>query len=250
MARVLIAASSAGERLMTYLLWYWYGIPGRGEFVRLSLEAGGIDYRECARLASSGNEALAEDMMRDRPDPPFAPPYLVADGMTIAQTANILHFLGERHGLAPADAAGRYWVAQLQLTIADLVNEAHDTHHPVDAGLYYEEQRPEAARRAEGFRNDRIPKYLDWFERVLTARGDWLAGKRWSYADLSLFHLIDGLRFAFPRRMRAVEPEYPRVVALHDRVAMLPELADYLASDRRQPFSNGIFRHYPELDSE
>ena len=231
---------------MVYELWYWDGIPGRGEFVRLALEAGSIPYRDCAR--DDGSDALVADMARERPDPPFAPPYLVADGMTIAQTANILHFLGERHGLAPADVAGRFWAAQLQLTIADAVDEAHDVHHPVDVSAYYEEQKPEAARRAESFRRGRMPRFLDYFERALAARGDWLAGDRWSYADLSLFQLIEGLRFAFPRRMKTLEPGHPRVVALRDRVAGLSELQDYLASPRRLPFSDGIFRHYPELD--
>lgn len=234
---------------MTYELWYWDGIPGRGEFVRLALEAGGIAYVDRARVDADGNAALSADWVRERPDPPFAPPYLVADGMTIAQTANILHFLGERHGLAPADIAGRYWVAQLQLTIADLAAEVHDIHHPIDAALYYEDQKPEAARRAEGFRSHRLPQFLDYFERVLAARGDWLAGERWSYADLSLFQAMEGLRFALPKRMKGLEADRPRLVSLHRRVAALPELAAYLGSDRRQPFGDGLFRHYPGLDA-
>lgn len=229
---------------MAYELWYWTGIPGRGEFVRLALEAAGISYRDCAR--EQGNEALMADMRARRPEP-FAPPYLVADGQVIAQTANILAWLGRHHGLAPADEAGRTLVAQYQLTIADMVAEAHDVHHPVGVGLYYEDQKPEAARRAEEFRDQRMPKYLQYFDRALGAR-DWLVGNARSYADLSLFHLIKGLRFAFPRRMGRLEPEVPRLIALRDRVAALPELADYLASDRRFPFSNGIFRYYAELD--
>jgi glutathione S-transferase len=232
---------------MTYDLWYWDGIPGRGEFIRLALEAGGIPYRDRVREMDDG--ALVEDMGKVRPDPPFAPPYLVADGMTIAQTCNILAFLGERHGLAPDGEAGRFWVAQLNLTIADVVDEAHDVHHPISGGLYYEDQKPEALRRAEGFRAYRIPGYLGWFERALEARGTkWLAGERWTTADLSLFQLIEGLRHAFPRRMKTVESDIPRVVALHDAVAALPELQDYLSSDRRLAFGMGIFRAYPELD--
>ena len=234
---------------MAYEFWYWDGIPGRGEFVRLALEAGAIPYRECAREGWADEETLPGDMGGDRLDPPFAPPYLVADGMTIAQTANILHFLGQRHGLAPADDAGRFWVAQLQLTIADMVAEAHDVHHPVDVGAYYEDQKAEAARRARSFREDRIPKFLGYFERALDARGTWLAGDRWSYADLSLFQLVEGLRFAFPHRMKTVERGCHGVVGLRDRVADLPDLADYLASDRRLPFGDGIFRNYPELDA-
>ncbi len=229
---------------MAYELWYWTGIPGRGEFVRLALEAAGIPYRDCAR--EQGNEALMADMKSRRPEP-FAPPYLFADDQVIAQTANILAWLGRHHGLAPADEAGRTLVAQYQLTIADMVAEAHDVHHPVGIGLYYEDQKPEAARRAEEFRDQRMPKYLHYFDRAIDDR-EWLVGDVRSYADLSLFHLIKGLRFAFPRRMLRLEPELPRLIALRDRVASLPELADYLASDRRFPFSNGIFRYYAELD--
>ena len=136
------------------------------------------------------------------------------------------------------------------MTIADVVTEAHDTHHPVSLDAYYEDQKPEAKRRAEDFRDNRIPKFLTWFERILAERGDWLAGEAWSYADLSLFHLIEGLTFAFPRRMATVSSDVPRVIKLHDAVATLPELQDYLSSDRRAPFGDGIFRHYPELDGD
>jgi glutathione S-transferase len=233
--------------VIAYDLWYWPGIPGRGEFVRLALEAGGLPYRDLARLR--GADALAEDMDRTRADPPFAPPYLIADGATIAQTANILFFLGEKHGLAPADTAGRLWVNQLQLTLADAVNEAHDVHHPVSNSLYYEDQKPEAARAAQSFRQERIPKFLGWFEAILGARDAWLAGDRWTYADLSLFQLVEGLHFAFSLRTATVLADCPRVTALHTAVAALPELADYLASDRRLPFGDGIFRYYPELDA-
>lgn len=235
---------------MAYDLWYWPGIPGRGEFVRLALEAGGIAYRDRAMAAGAqGMAALAEDIGRDRSTPPFAPPYLVAGALTIAQTANILLFLGETHGLAPADPAGRFWVNQCQLTIADIVSEAHDTHHPIASGDYYEDQQAEAVRRAADFRATRMPKYLGYFEDVLDRRGAWLAGDAWSYADLSLFHLVEGLRFAFPRRMASLEHNLPRLMRLRDAVAVLPGIAAYLASDRRQAFGDGIFRHYPELDA-
>ena len=233
---------------MPYDLWYWPQIPGRGEFVRLALEAGGIAYRDLAR-AEGGLDALAADLRRPRAQPPFAPPYLVADGMTVAQTANILLFLGERHGLAPGGAAGRFWVNQLQLTIADAVAEAHDTHHPVGVGLFYEDQKPEAARRAREFRDARLPKYLGHFEQALQSAGPWLAGEHWSYADLSLFQLVEGLCFAFPRRMAGAGREWPGVMALRGAVAALPELRHYLGSDRRLPFGDGVFRHYPELDA-
>jgi glutathione S-transferase len=232
---------------LSYDLWYWPTIPGRGEFVRLALEAGAIPYRDLAR--EQGGGALAADLGLPRDMPPFAPPYLVADGIVIAQTANILLFLGEKHGLAPADLAGRLRVNQVQLTVADLVTEAHDVHHPIASGLYYEDQKAEAARRADDFRANRMPKFLQYFERVLLHSGNWVAGDRWSYADLSLFHLVEGLRFAFPKRTASVIRDCPRILALHGAVAALPELRDYLASDRRLPFGDGIFRHYPELDA-
>jgi glutathione S-transferase len=230
---------------MTYELWYWPGIPGRGEFVRLSLEAGGIDYID---QAFEHPEALSDDMAERIPEP-FAPPYLVAGDLVIAQVANILLFLGGEHGLAPKDKAGRYFAHQVELTITDMVAEAHDTHHPVELMSYYEEQKTEAKRRAADFRANRIPKFGGWFERALErSAGDWVTGQAWCYADLSLFQLIDGLRFAFPKRMKALEGDWPKLTALYDRVAKLPELQDYLGSDRRQAHSDGIFRHYPELD--
>ncbi len=232
---------------MAYELWYWPDIPGRGEFIRLALEAGGIAYADKAR--SEGDDAMMKDMARRRPEP-FAPPYLVAGDLVIAQVANILLFLGDEHGLAPSDPAGRHLAHQVQLTIADMVVEAHDTHHPISASDYYEDQKPQACRRADMFREERIPKFLGWFERALEHGGDWLAGGRWSYADLSLFQLVEGLRYAFPKRMRTVEKDHPRLVRSQERVAGLPELAGYLASDRRIPFNeDGIFRHYPELDA-
>jgi glutathione S-transferase len=229
-----------------YELWYWPGIPGRGELVRLALEAAGLDYVD---QAFAHPDALMDDIKARVPEP-FAPPYLVVGDLVIAQVANILLFLGDAHGLAPKDAAGRHFVHQVQLTVTDMVAEAHDTHHPVELMAYYEEQKPEAKRRAADFRANRIPKYLGWVERALArSSGDWLTGDRWSYADLSLFQLFDGLRYAFPKRIAALQGDWPKLVALHARVAALPELADYLASDRRQPYGDGIFRHYPELDA-
>jgi glutathione S-transferase len=237
------------ENGMTYDLWYWPGIPGRGEFVRLALEAGSIPYRDRAR--EEGAEALMADMKQRADQPPFAPPYLVAGDLCIAQTANILLFLGDRHGLGPEDGGQRYFANELQLTIADMVAEAHDVHHPVGVALYYNDQKPEAARRAEEFRDKRMPKFLSYFERVLAAHGPWLLGERRTYVDLSLFQLVEGLDYAFPRRMVALAKGIPLTLKLRDRLKALPELADYLASDRRLPFNEqGIFRHYPELDSD
>jgi glutathione S-transferase len=232
---------------MTYDLWYWPQIPGRGEFVRLALEAGKIPYRDRAR--EEGAEALMRDMKAR--GAVFAPPYLVAGDLSIAQTATILLFLGDRHGLAPEGEKDRLFVHQVQLTIADMVAEAHDVHHPVGVALYYQDQKPEAGRRAEEFREKRMPKFLSYFEHLLAAGGAGVLGTRWSYADLSLFQLVEGLSYAFPRRMAALAKDTPLTLKLRDRVRDLPELQDYLASDRRIPFNEqGIFRHYPELDGD
>jgi glutathione S-transferase len=182
--------------------------------------------------------------------PPFAPPFLKAGKLVIAQTANILLFLGPRLGLAPKDEAGRLWAHQLQLTIADWVAEAHDTHHPIAGSLYYEDQKREAKRRAEIFRKERLPKYFDYFERAVERNGKkYLAGKSVSYVDLSMFQMIEGLRYAFPRAMAKQERKHTRLVALRDRVAARPRLAAYLSSPRRLPFNQqDVFRFYPELD--
>jgi glutathione S-transferase len=233
-------------------LYYWPTIQGRGEFVRLALEAAGEPYADVAR--SPGGQAAMLRLMADKSlqHPPFAPPFIVDGEVMVAQTAAILLRLGPRLGLTPSDEAGRLFVQQLQLTIGDLVAEAHDTHHPVGASLYYEDQKPEAARRAAEFRDQRIPKFLGYFERVLSANpagGAHLAGAALSYADLGLFQALEGLRYAFPRAMAAHEGKWPAVFALRDRVAAQPRIAAYLASDRRIPFNeDGVFRHYAELD--
>ena len=235
---------------MSYHLWYWPTIQGRGEFVRLALETAGVRYRDRAR--EDGVEALIADLGKHGPQGPFAPPYLVAEGQAIAQVAHILAWLAERHGFAGADAATTAWLDQLQLTITDCVAEVHDVHHPVAASAYNAHQKPEAARAAATFRAERIPKFLGHFEAATSALpGDWTGGARWSHVDTSLFQLVEGLRYMFPRRMAAIESDYPRLLALRDRVATLPGVAAYLASDRRIAFNtNGIFRHYPELDGE
>lgn len=233
---------------MSYDLWYWPTIPGRGEFVRLSLEAARIPYRDRAR--EQGAEALMKDLNSRAPRGPFAPPYLVDGDFTIAQTPHILAWLADRHRLGAGNGRDDLWLVQLQLTIADIVAEVHDVHHPVAVMETYEKQKAEARRAAQGFREKRIPKFLGHFETALGGR-DWLVGARWTYVDLSLFHLVEGLRYAFPRRMTTVEKDLPGLVALRDRVARLPELRDYLHSERRLPFTQeGIFRHYPELDGE
>jgi glutathione S-transferase len=241
---------------MHYQLYYWPGIQGRGEFVRLALEAGKARYTDVARLPqrAGGGVAAMTRMMEDEKlaRAPFAPPFLRAGRLLIAQTANILQFLGPRLGLVPADEAGRLWAHQLQLTVADFVAEVHDVHHPIAVSLYYHQQKAEARRRARYFVGERVPKYLEYFERVLQAnrrgRGH-MVGNTLSYVDLSMFQIVAGLRYAFPRTVRRLEARLPRMAALHDRVREVPEVAAYLASARRIPFSEyGIFRHYPELD--
>ena len=232
-----------------YKLWYWPGIQGRGEFVRLAMEAADIHYLDCARV--EGVDALLRDMKKRAPFEPFAPPYLDTGSMVIAQVAHILTWLSDTHALAPGDEKILFWVIQLQLTVTDLVAEVHNVHHPVALDDYYEKQKDEAKRYAEGFRSERIPKFLGYFERATGAvDGDWIAGERWSPIDTSLFQIVEGLRYAFPRRMEAIERDYPGLTALHDRVADLPGIAAYLKSDRRIAFNeDGIFRHYPELDA-
>jgi glutathione S-transferase len=232
---------------MRYQLYYWPTIQGRGEFVRLALEEAGLNYDDVAR---ADDEAPMIRLMEKGPARyrPFAPPFLKAGRLLIGQTANILLFLGERHGLAPKQDTGRYWVHQLQLTIADLVAEVHEGHHPISGSLYYEEQQREAAWRTKHLREERLPKYLGYFDSVL-GRNPWLAGRQLSYADLSLFETVEGLRYAFPRTMRRLEKRHPRLVRLRDRVVQRPRIAAYLKSERRLPFTTeGIFRHYPELD--
>ena len=235
---------------MRYELYYWGEIQGRGEYVRLALEDADADYVDVGR-EGNGTGAMMKLMDVKRGTPPFAPPFLKAGKLVIGQTANILLYLGPRHGLAPKTEAGRLWVHQLQLTIADFVLEIHDTHHPLGPSLYYEDQRAPAKKRTEEFWNERVPKYLGYFEDIVKANGAaYVTGRRATYVDLSLFQLVEGLRYAFPKRMKAFEADIPRLVALRDRVAERPNIKSYLASDRRIPFNeSGIFRHYKELDS-
>lgn len=237
---------------MTYQLYYWSGIPGRGEFVRLAFEEAGVDYEDIA-YTENVPAGLAAPKQQDKVHAPFAPPFLVADGLVIGQTANILYFLGPRLGLAPEDEAQRLWINQLQLTIADMVTEAHDTHHPISSSLFYEDQKSEALRRAQDFTGKRMEKFLCYFETVLQVNpqgAGHLAGAALSYADLSLFQLIEGLDYAYPKALANLAPRLPLVLALRAAVAQRPRLASYLQSGRRQSFNeNGIFRHYRELDA-
>jgi glutathione S-transferase len=232
---------------MRYELYYWPSIQGRGEYVRLALEESGADYADVARQRGTGGMMK---MMEARGTPPFAPPFLKAGKLVIGQTANILLYLGPRHGLAPKAEAGRLWLHQLQLTIADLVLEIHDTHHPLGPSLYYEDQRGPAKKRTADFWKERVPKYLGYFEELLeNSGGSWVTGRRVTYVDLSLFQIVAGLRYAFPKRMKAFERKIPGLVDLHDHVAARPNIKAYLESERRIPFNEeGIFRRYRELD--
>jgi glutathione S-transferase len=234
---------------MRYELYYWPGIQGRGEYVRLALEEAGAEYVDVAR-GERGMAAMMKMMEARSGTPPFAPPFLKAGKLVIGQTANILLYLGSRHGLAPKGEAGKLRLNQLQLTVTDFVTEVHDTHHPLGPSLYYEDQRGPAKKRTEEFWNERVPKYLGYFERLLESSGGaYLTGRRLTYIDLSLFQIVEGLRYAFPKRMKAFERKIPGLVDLHDRVAARPNIKAYLESDRRIPFNeDGIFRHYKELD--
>ena len=241
---------------MAYEFFYWPDIPGRGEFVRLALEDAGAAYVDVARGAESDGLGVAAMLavMRDEDSAhiPFAPPFLRDGKMIVSHTAAILLYLGTRIGLGPADEDGRLWTHQLQLTITDVVAEAYNSHHPIDEDKWFHEQKDEAIARAAVFRKDRMPKYLGWFERVLQvnpAGAGHLVGGSATYADLSLFQLIEGLRFAFPAACARELAKLPRVAALHRAVAERPRLKAYLKSERRVPFKEtGIFRRYPELD--
>jgi len=239
---------------MRYELYYWPSIQGRGEFVRLALEEAGADYVDIARRSGKGrgipamNRYLAGGKVATTP---YAPPFLKAGKLVIGQTPNILLYLGPRHGLAPKNEPARLWINQVQLTISDFVAEIHDTHHPIVNSLYYHQQKPEAKRRSRHFTAERMPKFLGYFEGLLASqrrKHPFVAGKL-SYADLSLFQLIAGLRYAFPRTLARQSRDYPYLLDLHDRISMRPNIAAYLASKRRLPFNQyGIFRQYPELD--
>ena len=242
---------------MAYELYYWPGIQGRGEFVRLALEEAGAEYVDTALVSAEnggGVPALerfltGEDVER----PPFAPPFLRAGRRLIAQTANILLFLGGRLGLAPRDENGKLWTHQLQLTIADFVDEIHDTHHPIAGALYYEEQKPAAKERSKHFLDSRLPKFFDYFETVLarnSASGGWLVGRTLTYPDLSLAQVVAGLAYAFPKRSAGALRSHPRIATLHERAFARAHIKRYLASGRRTPFNeHGLFRHYAELDA-
>jgi glutathione S-transferase len=241
---------------MTYELYYWPGIQGRGEFVRLALEEAVAEYVDFALVPEAqggGVPALQRYLTgADAERPPFAPPFLKDGEQLVAQTSNILLYLGRRLGLAPQDESGMLWTHQLQLTIADFVDDVHDTHHPIGSSLYYEQQKEPARRRAQHFLDHRLPKYLAYFETVLArnpSHSGWLVGSELTYADLSLAQVVSGLHYAFPKRFAGIFAHYAGLRALHERVWARPAISRYAASGRRVPFNeHGLFRHYPELD--
>jgi len=235
-------------------LYYWPGIQGRGEFVRLLLEDAGAPYVDVVRQKKNGLVDMMRFLEGEKSGAlPFAPPFVKVGDIIVSQTANVLAFLAARLGLVPDDERLRAEANQIQLTLADFLGEIHDTHHPIAGGLYYEDQKAAAKRRARDFVEQRMPKYLAWLEKVLArnrqSRGQWLVGADRSYVDLSAFQIVEGLRYAFPNAMPRLEPQIPGVIALRDRVAQRPRIAAYLKSERRLPFNQmGIFRHYRELD--
>ena len=240
---------------MSYDLYYWPGLQGRGEYVRLVLEAAAVPYRDMVRLQGPGcgiDGMMA--IMRSGHGEAFrlAPPFLIDGATLVSQAAVAAAYVAERHRLAPEDEAGRHFARSVAATTADFVAEAHDTHHPVATSLYYEDQKVEALRRAEDFREQRIPKFLSWYEKLLRRNpAGYLVCAHLTYADLGLFQTFEGLRYAFPRRMAAIAADTPEVVHLVARVAAHPALAGYLVSERRLAFNeDGIFRRYPELDGE
>ncbi len=239
-----------------YELYYWPMLQGRGELVRLVLEESGEPYVDVARLPESqggGVEPILEFMRGDRPgQPPYAPPILVHDELVLAQSAAICAYLAERHGLSPLDSGPRKQALQLHLTVADVADEAHATHHPVSTALYYDDQKEAARAAARHFLDQRLPGFLGYFERVLErGAGPWLMGSALTYPDLSLFQLLEGLAYAFPKGFARAAESTPGILGIRDRVAARPRIAAYLDSERRIPFNEyGVFRHYSELDHD
>ena len=239
---------------MPYELYYWPGIQGRGEFVRLALEAAAAPYVDVAREHGAGRGVKGMTAMLEggAPQVPFAPPFLRDAEIVVSQVANILHYLGPKLGLAPKDEAGRIFANGLQLTITDFVAEVHDTHHPIGTDLYYEDQKREAKARTSAFLEHRVPKYLGYFEQVLSDNpvgSAHIVGDKLTTVDLSLFQIWEGMAYAFPHAFADAGKLYPALAALTKSVGAQKNVAAYLASDRRIPFNtSGIFRHYPELD--
>lgn len=253
----------------TFELLYHPSVPGRGEFIRLALEAASIPYNDVANNDKKGYSIVQAACSpkstgdTDGNPPAFAPPALRVPGagkdgktLLIYQTPNILIYLGPHLGLAPEDEVERLWVNQNMLTALDLNNETHDTHHPIAVMQYYEDQKEEALKKSKNFRENRIPKYFSFFERVLkgneeTGKGKYLVSDMLTYADTTLWQVMDGLHFAFPKELEARSNDYPLLFGtFYPSIKEEKHLKEYLASDRRLPYSMGVFRHYPELDRQ
>lgn len=246
----------------TYELIYWPSIPGRGEFIRLIFEEAGAPYSDVAKNPDEAMKAVmdygsAKNLGDDTNPAVFAVPVLNHGDLTIHQTPTILQYLAPKFGLAPKEGHGVWHLNQIVLTILDgLSNEIHDTHHPLGTNLYYEDQKPEAKRRAKSFREERLPKYLRYVQRLLDSKtsgdGPWLYGGGLTYADLVLFQALDGTKFAFPKSIEKLEKsgDYDGVFKLYQAVKERPNIKQYLESDRRAAYSDGIYRYYPELEEE
>jgi glutathione S-transferase len=246
---------AAKDHSMALHVYYWPGLQGRGEFVRLALEETKTPYRDIGRDGKAGMAEMLKFLSAENlPSLPFAPPFLKEGETIIPHVANILMYLAPKLGLVPKPEKIRHVANGLQLTITDMVAEVHDTHHPVASSLHYEDQKEAAKARSEDFLGHRLPKFCGYFERVLQSNPKgpkYILGARLSYVDLSLFQIVAGLHYAFPRATAKFARQYPALSAVHDRVADRPNIAAYLASKRRVPFNEtGIFRHYPELDQD
>jgi glutathione S-transferase len=242
---------------MPYELFYWPSIQGRGEFVRLALEDSGADYVDVCRGGGKGQGVAAMTaILRSTglAHIPFAPPILRDGEVLVSHVANILFYLAPKLGLAPESETLKLYANGLQLTITDFVGQIHDTHHPISSGLYYEDQKEAAKQASEAFLSERLPKFMGYFESVVSRNpfgAEHAVGATLTYVDLSLFQLFEGLRYAFPMATAKLAKTYPKLGALNKRVAKRPNIAAYLASDRRIAFNtSGVFRHYPELDLE
>lgn len=261
-----MSATKKARTQPPYELIYWPSIPGRGEFVRLAFEATGTSYTDTANATKDGVQVVLGLISventgdADGNPPAFAPPALRVPGegkdgksLLIYQTPSILAYLGDKLGLAGEDEAEKHWIMSHALTALDLNNETHDTHHPIASQLYYEDQKDEALKKAKDFREHRIPKFFGFFERVLkgnkAGQGRFLVGSKLSYADTTLWQVINGLKFAFPKELEARAKEFPTLFdTFYPSVEAHSGLKEYLASDRRMAYSQGVFRHYPELD--
>jgi len=231
-------------------LWYWPDLPGRGEFIRLFCEAGEVDYTDMAR--EQGADALVEHMHGLEGRRPFAPPYIEDDGIVVGQTPLVLQYLSDKHGLGSGEMETDLQLFQLQIDIADFVEEVHSVHHPIAHDLFYADQMDAAFEKAGYFRAQRIPKFLIHFDNAIAAGGGpFSLGQQWSHVDTSLFQLMEGLDYAFPNYMKEMQGSWPHLEGLQGIVPEIEPLAEYLASERRIEFSeDGIFRHYEELDEQ